>query len=88
VPFFGYFLWASKESDSPARDGGRSPTGTKAASVAQRQKAKSLGSRFRGNDETKPGMTKQNEERKWIPAFAGMTEGGFRRNDGGEQPTN
>jgi hypothetical protein len=50
-------------------------------------KAKSLGSRFRGNDEikpendeTKPGMTKQNEEQKWIPAFAGMTMGGLHRN--------
>ncbi len=27
-PFLGYFLWASKESDSAARDGGRNHTGT------------------------------------------------------------
>ena len=39
VHFFGYFLCASKESDSTARDGGRSPTGTNARSVrsAERQ---------------------------------------------------
>ena len=52
VHFFGYFLCASKESDSPARDGGRSPTGTNAASVrCARKKAKALGPRLRGDDE-------------------------------------
>ena len=39
-----FFLCASKESDSPARDGGRSPTGTNATPVRRCEKSKGAGS--------------------------------------------
>jgi hypothetical protein len=57
VTFFGQ---AKKVTRPPGMAGeaqqGRTPDQREAS------KAKSLGSRFRGNDETKPGMTKPSEE--------------------------
>jgi hypothetical protein len=72
VHFFGYFLCASKESDSPARDGGRSPTGTNAAQARSVEKQSHWVPAFAGTTESKmDSALRRNDERE---AFAGMTE--------------
>jgi len=74
----GAFLWllsgASKESDSTARDGGRSPTGTNARVRAALKDEIKMDSGFRRNDERVAfaGMTRVEafaERKKKRPAF-------------------
>ena len=52
VHFFGYFLCASKESDSAARKADETRQG-RTLTQREERNAKSLGSRLRGNDEKK-----------------------------------
>jgi hypothetical protein len=71
VHFFGYFLCASKESDSPARDGGRSPTGTNARSGHNIDKQSHWVSAFAGT--TKNTLDSGFRRNDGDEAFAGIT---------------
>jgi hypothetical protein len=69
VHFFGYFLCASKESDSAARTAdekthGREPVLAKRTDDRKTKDKIKMDSGLRRND-----------GKKWIPAFAGITKG-------------